>query len=187
VTAKRSLTFAIISAGILVGATACHIRPWPRRAQSRPALSDTLPSIPVYEIAPGPDSSRMVIQPARGRDPLAQVASTKRVTLATSNADARTLLLWLAQQGGVSLVVSEDVRARISVNFSDIPVVEAMRAVISEAGLSVMVADALSPWPPVVFYHLLVNVNEASAATIAARFGVSAEMAKWIVDSRVKP
>jgi hypothetical protein len=62
-----------------------------------------------------------------------------------------------------------------------------MRAVVAEAGLSVMHGSLQSPWPPVVFYQLPVNVNQVSAETIVARFGVSAEMAKWIVESRPKP
>lgn len=152
------------------------------RVQSLPSL----PPIPVYEITPTEERAGMAIAPSTARDPLAELGATKRVSLTASNADARTLLLWLAQQAGVSLVVSPDVNARVSVSLNNIPAADAMRAVISQAGLSVLASSPGAPWPPVVFHHLPVNVNEASAETIAARFGVSTEMARWIVESRVR-
>lgn len=146
-----------------------------------------LPSIPVYEITPNADSSRLVIAPAPGRDPVAALGAQRRVTLTASDAEARTLLLWLAEEAGVNLVVSPDVRVRVSVNFANVPAEEAMRAIITQAGLSVLAARSGSPWPPVVFFQPPVNVNEASADEIVTRLGVSAEMAKWIVDARQRP
>ena len=128
------------------------------------------------------------IAPARQPvDPLASLGANKHVTLTATNADARTLLLELAREAGVNLVVSPDVAVRVNANFNDLPAVDAMRAIIAEAGLSVLTAGPQSPWPPVVFYQLPVNINRASVETIVARFGVSAEMAKWIVESREKP
>jgi methylglyoxal synthase len=38
-----------------------------------------------------------------------------------------------------------------------------------------------------VFYQIPVNINQASAEAIVARFGVTLEMARWIVENRVKP
>jgi hypothetical protein len=145
-----------------------------------------LPNIPVYAIRPS-DSTGVRIAPARATDSVAALGATKRVTIATSNADARTLLLWLADQAGVSLVVAPDVNARVSVSFTNVPAGEAMRAIMAKAGLSVLTPGFNGPWPPVVFYQLPANINEASADTIVALFGVSPEMAKWIVESRSKP
>jgi hypothetical protein len=125
-----------------------------------------------------------VIVPAPARDSVAALGATKLVTLATNNADTRTLLLWLAEQAGVSLVVAPDVTARVSVSFNNVPAGEAMRAIMAKAGLSVLVSGLNSPWPPVVFFRLPANVNGASAEEIVALFGVSPEMAKWIVESR---
>jgi hypothetical protein len=146
-----------------------------------------LPAIPVYEITPSADSSRILIAPAPARDPVRDLRARRRVTLNASDAEARTLLLWLAEEAGVNLVVSPDVRARVSVNFVDVPAEEAMRAIMTHAGLSVLAATPGSPWPPVVFFQPPVNVNEASAEAIVARLGVSAEMAKWIVETRQRP
>lgn len=161
-------------------------------ASCRPATpagepADPLPPISVYEITPTPDSARVTVSrvpQTSPRDPVAALGATRRVTLTASNADARTLLLWLAQEAGVSLVVAPDVISRVSVHFEDVQASDAMRAIIAEAGLSVLTAPRQPNWPPVVFYQLPVNVNGASAERIIERFGVSAEMAGWIVESR---
>lgn len=156
-----------------------------RESRSVPVRADTaaLPSIPVYEIAGGGDAP-LRLSLVRSRDPLSAVVSTKRVSLTASNQDVRTLLLWLAEQAGTSLVISPDVNARVTVAFRDVLVVDAMRALMAEAGLSVLVGPLEAPWSPVVFYQLPVNVNLASAEVIAARFGVSLELAKFMVQSR---
>jgi hypothetical protein len=146
----------------------------------------TMREIPVYEIAPRADTG-VIIAPSRARDPLADIGATKRITLHANNASARTLLLSLAREAGISIIVSPDVTTRVSVNFNDVPAGEAIRAIISEAGLSLLTSGVQSPWPPVVFYQLPVNINEISAETIVARFGVTAEMAKWLVENRPRP
>ena len=170
-----TLSFAL-AAATLVTISACRPR----------GVQEPLPAIPVYVIAPS-DSGGVSITPMPSRDPLAELGATKRVSLTANNADVRTLLLWLAQQAGVGLVVAPDVNARVSVNFNDVPAYEAMRAIIAETGLSLLTSGLRSPWPPVVFFHLPVNVNEVNAEAIVARFGVSMEMARWIVESRPKP
>lgn len=156
-------------------------------APSPQPLPQTLPAIPVYEITPRTDTREAVMSRNVARDPFALLATSKRVTLASSNADARTLLLWLARQADLNLVISQDVQARVSVNFRDVPAIDAMRAVIAEAGLSILVGEPGSPWPPVVFYQLPVNINQVSAEAIAARFGLSLELARWIVENRPRP
>jgi hypothetical protein len=158
------------------------------QAETVPA-PETIEAIPVYEIVPGltRDSLASIAPSWRPGDPLASIGATRRVTLTATNADARALLLALARESGVNLVVSPDVAVRVNANFNDVPAVDAMRAIIAEAGLSLLTAGPQSPWPPVVFYQLPVNINRASVETIVARFGVSAEMAKWIVESRSKP
>jgi hypothetical protein len=168
-------------AAAIVVLTGCR----PSQPLGEPA--DPLPTIPVYEITPTRDSATLTIRPAPSRDPLGALGASRRVTLTASDADARTLLLWLAQEAGVNLVVSPDVRARVSVNFADVPAVDAMRAIMLQAGLSVLSAASGVAWPPVIFHHAPVNVNEASAAAIVARFGVSDEMVKWIMESRTRP
>ncbi len=173
---SRQLLRSLLTSAGLFSAAAC--RPH--------GVQEPLPAIPVYEIAPT-DSGRVSITRNPSRDPLAELSATRRVSLTANNADARTLLLWLAQQAGVSLVVAPDVSARVSVNFNDVSAYEAMRAIIAETGLSLLTSGLRSPWPPVVFFHLPVNVNEVNAEAIVARFGVSMEMAKWIVESRPKP
>jgi hypothetical protein len=55
---------------------------------------------------------------------------------------------------------------------------------MAEVGLSVLVGPMQAPWAPVVFYQLPVNVDVASAEAIAKRFGVSLELAKFLVERR---
>ncbi len=175
----RALLFAVV----VMGTAGCWFR------SRREPVRAPLPDLPVYEIASGGDTLAIVpLAPLHraSRDPFAG-ASNRRVTLTTQNADLRTLVLWLAQQAEVSLVLSQDVNARVSVAFHDVLAVDALRAVMSEAGLSVLVSGMQAPWLPVVFYQLAVNINTASAEAISARFGVSLEMARFIVESRPRP
>jgi hypothetical protein len=158
--------------------------------QAQPVVvADTaaLPPIPVYEIAAGADTGHLVLSPVRTRDPLAGITSTKRISVTAQNQDVRTLLLWLAEQAGASLVISPDVNAHVTVSFRDVLVADALRAVMAEVGLSVLVGPMQTPWAPVVFYQLPVNVDVASAEAIAKRFGVSLELARFLVESRPKP
>ncbi len=111
-------------------------------------------------------------------------ASAKRITLTAVDADVRSLLIALAKEAGISLVVSNDVRRRVSVSFKDASPEEAIRAIIAEAGLTVVDPPSERAMPTVVFYQLPVSVDEAPAEAIAARFGLSADLAKWIVESR---
>lgn len=175
---RRRLAVLVVACLVGAGGAAC------RFGAPEPPAAEPLPPIPVYEIATRMDTAGVTITRAESRDPLASVTSQKRITLTANNAEARTLLLWLAQQAEASLVISPEVQSRVSVSFRDVPVVEAMRAIIAEAGLSVLVGPLRAPWPPVVFYQLPVNIETASAEVISARFGVSLELAKFIVESR---
>jgi hypothetical protein len=162
---------------------ACLVSCYSRRPTPRP-----LPAIPVYVIAPTDTGGvTLVLAPPSSRDPLTELGAVKRVSLTANNADAKTLLLWLARESGVSLVVAPDVTGRVSVTFNNVPAHEAMRAIIAEAGLSLLTTGLQHPWPPVVFHDPPVNINDADVDALMARFGVSLEMAKWIVESRPRP
>ena len=167
----------IVIAVLVAAAVGC------RTPAAEPA--EPLPPIAVYEITPA-DSARVrvVPAPATARDPFAALGTTRRVTLTANNADARTLLLWLAEEAGVSLVIAPDVTARVSVHFENVQAHDAMRAIMAEAGVSVLMGPRGPNWPPVVFRQMPVNLNAATPEQIVARFGVSAEMARWIVESR---
>jgi hypothetical protein len=116
-------------------------------------------------------------------DTALRAGSARRVTVRAVDADTRALLIAVAQQAGISVVVSDDVRGRVSVSLVDVPGPEAIRAITEAAGLSIA-----APQTPlvaaVVFYQLPVNVNNAPANVIANRFGTSTELANFIVESR---
>lgn len=108
------------------------------------------------------------------------------VTLTAVGTDVRSLLAVLAEAAGVDLVVGPAVTGRVTVHLEDVPAREALERVVRETGH--MITRPLEvPFPPTVFYVMPVNMNEADAATIQVHFGVSAEMARFIVRSRVPP
>lgn len=106
------------------------------------------------------------------------------VSLTAMDADLRVLLPALAEAAGVSLIVPRDLRGTVSLHLEDVPAMEALERVLAAADLS-LIEPLAPPWPRARFYVVPVNVNEADAATIMARFDVSAALARFIVRSRV--
>jgi hypothetical protein len=92
----------------------------------------------------------------------------------------------IARESGLNVVVSSDVRSRISVTLTDVPAAEAVQAIIDVAGLAVIPSGSGGA-PTIVFHQRAIDVNKATPEVITARFGVSAEMAKWIAESRTEP
>ena len=178
--ARLSFVMAAVCLPLMLGA--CRFG----RAAAVAEPAPTLPDIPVYVIAPS-DSAPLALAPTRSRDPIGELGADRIVSLTANNAEARTLLLWLAQEAGVNIVIAPDVTARVSVNFNGVRAGDAMRAIMAQAGLAVLAPAAHSPWPPVVFFQRPVNINESDPEAIMTRFGVSLEMAKWIVESRTRP
>jgi hypothetical protein len=141
----------------------------------RPGVAVPLPMVPMpAQILARPDRSV----------PFAGVSSTKLITVNAVDADARNLLISIAQEAGINMVISPDVRSRVTVRFLNIPAMEAVQASILQAGLQVALPPTSGASPAIVCYHLASYVNEASRETIEARFGVTSEMAIWIVESR---
>jgi hypothetical protein len=107
-----------------------------------------------------------------------------RITLTSINADLRDLLPLLASAAGVNLVMGPEVRGRVSVRFQNVAAIDALKAVIEQAGLLVGEPGPEAPWSRPAFYDLPVNINHASATTIRARFELTSQLANWIVASR---
>lgn len=106
------------------------------------------------------------------------------VTLAARDVEIRVLLLALAEAAGISMVVDPAITGRITVNFQELPAREAIEAVLAQAALGVAAAPPAPPIGPVVFYVVPVDIEEASAALIQARFDVGPEVARFIVRAR---
>ena len=153
----------------------------PRQPVPAAPAAAPLPELPVAAREPAPLSRGA----APSSDPLASVPAGNPVTLSARNVDVRALLLALAEQAGVSLVIDPTVDARTTVSFTGVPAREALRAVLDAAGLRVAGAAPSSPVGPTVFYLLPVDIEQASAELIQVRFGVSAEVARLIVENRV--
>lgn len=153
-------------------------------AQS-PTRSEPAPAVTPVPLEPVP--IEMVIAPSRETPsviPGVPLGEARRVNVSAVDADVRSLLTTLAAEAGVSIVVSPEVRSRVTLSLRDVPADVALRAVMQAAGLSVAPASFTAPWSAVVFYQTPVNVNRASAEVIAARFDVSKDLASVIVDSR---
>jgi type II secretory pathway component HofQ len=99
------------------------------------------------------------------------------------DADARALLIGIAAQAGINMVVSSDVNRRVSLTLNDVPAIQAIQEIAVAANLTIATPENTA-LPAIVYYQLPVNVNTASAETIAKRFDVSLELARWIVEAR---
>jgi hypothetical protein len=106
-----------------------------------------------------------------------------RISVRAIDADARALLVGIAAQAGINMVVSSDVNRRVSLTLNDVPAIQAIQEIAVAANLTVATPEDRA-LPAIVYYQLPVNVNSASAETIAKRFGVSDALAKWIVEAR---
>lgn len=151
----------------LLGATACA----PRKAPPPP-----LPAAPQVE-----PSNEPLPAPR-----LAPAPPEKRLTFNAQNADVRRLLPLLAEAAGLSLVLGPEVQGTVTVYFRDVPASEALEIVLEQAGLSASTGRIEPPYGDVVFYAPAVNIDRADVETIRARFGVSSEMARWIVANRIR-
>jgi hypothetical protein len=160
---------------LLTGLAACApAAPRPRTEGPVPAA---LPPLPAPQIA----LQAAPRAPERG-DPLASISSLQTVTLRAQDVGVRALLTALAEAAGVSLVLDPGVEGRMSVHLVDVPVADALREVLAAANLSVVTPSAVAPWGPVVFYAIPVDIDQASAELIRARFGVSPEVARRLTE-----
>ena len=135
-----------------------------------PAAPSGLPLLPAPEVA------ERVPQATGGN-------AGQRVSVHAVDADARSVLLGIAREAGLNLTVSNDVNRRVSLNLVDVPALQAIQEVATAAGLTVATPENRA-LPALVYYQLPVNANSASAETISKRFGVSEELARWIVETR---
>lgn len=177
-------SFRIAAAMIpLAGAIACG--PPPRAIVVRtlpPAQAPVNPPAIVLSELP----VDQVIIPTRPVSPLVVPSATlaNKVSLTATNANVREVLPALAAAAGISLVMTPDVKGRISLYLRDVSPLDALRAVIDEAGLVVGENVIPLPYGPAVFFQLPVNVNTASALVLKARFGLSDSTANWLVRAR---
>ncbi len=168
---------ALLALSAVVG---CRQRTAPRPSPAPSVTVTALPSLPAVQVASAPSRAAPRGTSARAGAP------EKRITLSATNADVRSLLLAIASQGNVNLVLSPDVVGRVSVVLNDVPVSEALRRVLTEAGLGVNAREGITlPWDPtIVFYQLPVNVDLLTVEGIMARYGVGRGIAETILDSR---
>lgn len=105
------------------------------------------------------------------------------VTITADNADAREVILAIARAGEIDVVVSSEIRTRVTAHLIDIPAEQAIQAIADVTGLRVL-RPASRGGATVVSFQPPVNVNHAGAGTVASRFGVSNELAKFVVETQ---
>lgn len=167
---------ALIGAFLLAAGCA---RPQPAPLPRSPAPA------PLPELGAGiPEPAPVPRAPRPPTDPLASTPPGNPITLSARNVDVRVLLLAIAEEAGVSLVIDPTIEGRTTVNLANVPAREALRAVLAGAGLRIAPGPLAPLFGPVVFYAIPVDIDEASAELIQARFRVEPELARWIVESR---
>jgi hypothetical protein len=167
--AGSMMILAACACGLLVGCAAPAAQ-----------LPPPLPPLPVEQLVVSPGTPL----PARPPEPEAEPL----ITFTAANAPVREMLPLLAEAAGVTLLLHPRVQGRVSFHLEDVPAREALRLVAAQAGYEVAPAAPgmqLPFDPTTVFYLPAVNVNAMDERSIRARFGVSAELAEWIVASRV--
>lgn len=178
---RLAAAMALMVGGCAPGWYHTHIPPTPGPAPESPPLPD-------LTVEQRPDTLRPFVAPGRYDvpDPLARLPLGEPVTISATNVSVPALLVALGEAVGISLVLDPEIDGEITVAFQDVPAREALRTVLEQAGIFIATGPPEVPWAPVVFYAVPVDIDEASVATIQARFNVSREMAEFIVRSRVR-
>lgn len=177
----RILPLRRLTIAVAIALTGCATSPQPRRVVRTPS---DLPPLPVEQV-----SDRSLVRqtdPDDVKDFLARVPLGEPVSLRATSVEVPVLLAALGEAAGISLVVDPSIDGRISVNFVDVPAREALRIVLAETGLFIATGPPETPYGPVVFYTVPIDIDEASVELIVARFGVSRQVAEFIVRSRVR-
>lgn len=167
-----------------------RVRPDDRAPEPRPRMDETVQGVTPTTPLPGNPSGLPALPTLPAGELVEQRVAPprvenlgQRISVRAIDADARALLIGIAREAGINLVVTSDVRQRVSINLVDVPAIQAIEEIARAANLTVGTPENRA-LPAVVYYQLPVNVNNASAETISKRFDVSLELARWIVESR---
>jgi len=161
----------------LVALTACHHAP--------PAVSPPPALAAQQQLSLPPEFLSAVISPVSSPD----TAAEQHVNIDThgQEEDVRLVLAFLADQGKLNLVFSPEINRKIRLQLHDVPVSQALQAVLAASGLTLENlngAKKTEPTSSVVFYQLPVNVDSLSVEAIMKRFGVGRTAAELIFNSR---
>jgi hypothetical protein len=174
--AARCTVIGVVAVG-LVALTACHHAP--------PAVSPP-PAIPAQQqLSSPPEFLSAATSPVSSPDTAAEV----HVSIDThgQEQDVRLVLAYLADQGKLSLIYSPEINKKVRLQLHDMPVSQALQAVLAASGLmleNLNGAKTSEPTSSVVFYQLPVNVDSLSVEAIMKRFGVGRTAAELIFQSR---
>jgi hypothetical protein len=180
---NRHLGKSLCAASTVVALSfACrHTTPTLESTSAAPAVSPQAP-----QLSP-PNNLTIPAPPLPGSRTTTSVE--EHVTIDTHGAeiDVRQALGFIASRSGFSLVYSPEINKKVRLQLIDVPVSEALQAVLSVAGLTLESTTPKAKAPTsssVVFYELPVNVDSLSAEAIMKRFGVGRAIAELLVQNR---
>jgi hypothetical protein len=162
---------------ILLVGLGCH--------RSGPAAAPVaVPRLPAGQLMAQPP---VLAQP--GRTEVDAGLPEPRVTLITGDhdMDVKQALEYISRRGGYGLALSPNLKTRVRLNLVDVPVSEALQAVLAQANLTLAGSNGgvTVAWnPSIVFFQLPINVDSVSVVVMMKRFGVSRELAEVIIKSR---
>lgn len=183
--ASRAFSWALMT-GFSVpfrGGFGARVRPGDRRPERvLPRTGEVVQGEAAAALPPLPSLPAEALVERRTAPPRVENLG-ERISVRAIDADARALLIGIAAQAGINMVVSSEVNRRVSVTLTDVPAIQAIQEIALAANLTVATPENRA-LPAIVYYQLPINVNTASAETIAKRFDVSLELARWIVEAR---
>lgn len=110
--------------------------------------------------------------------------AVRRISVHASDTDVRSLVMGIAAQGGLNVVVSPEVRSRVSIWVDSVTPLDALIAVMRAANLSLAPTKLVAPWGPAVFFQPPVNIDSMSIEQIQRRFDLMRETAEFILQSQ---
>lgn len=183
---SRSPEGLALAALLTVLATSCAAPARAPRATPAPAPSPLPPLVvEVLPAAPDPELEYGLLPPPGTVQPPAVDSGPQPITLTATNADLRALILALADALDYDIVLDPEVRGRVSVRFDGVPADVALGAVLDAAGLSIAAGGIKPPYGDVSFYPVPIDVELADLETLMRRYGISRELAEWVVRSRL--
>jgi hypothetical protein len=142
---------------------------------SRPAPLPPLPAQEILEVLP-PRVERV------------QDSKNAPISIDLVNAIAANEILRIARDAGLNVVVppTMSTTTRVTLRLNNMNPLDVIRAIADAAGHGFAVGPPKPIGGPTVFFRAPIHIDSLDAAGLQRIYGVSAEMAKLIVQSRIK-
>jgi hypothetical protein len=172
----RCLPLAAITA-----LSACVLVRDPAVQPSRPASASGPAPLP-------PLAAQEIIEVLPPRAERAPAADSSRISRDLVDEIARLQILHIAREAGLSVVVPPTMTAnmRVTLRLNNLSPLDAIKAIADAAGHGFAAGPPKPIGSSTVFYRPPVNIDSLDVAGLQRVYGVSPEMARLIVLSRIK-